>query len=87
MRTITKRKIEALGWFDDGDRQTTGLIKVHTRLELGPGEPDPGKTQYFVGTILKSDKPYKDALKIIETGEEITEKQAKEIMEEKYARN
>lgn len=87
-RTITRRKIEALGWFDDGEHQTTGLIKVHTRLELGPGaETDPGKTQYFVGTILKTEDAFKDARTIIENGKEITAKQAQEIMEKEHARN
>lgn len=87
-RTITKRKITALGWFDDGEHQTTGLIKVHTRRELGPGaETDPGQTQYFVGTILKTEDAHADACTIIETGKEITEKQAQEMMEKNNARN
>lgn len=80
-RTITKRSITALGWFEDGERQITGLIKVHTRLELGPGaETDPGKTQYFVGTILKTEDAFKDARTIIETGKEISKSAAEEII-------
>ena len=86
-RTITKRKITALGWFDDGEHQTTGLIKVHTHRELGPDAADPGKTQYFVGTIVKTEDAHADACTIIETGKEITEKQAREMMEKKHARN
>jgi len=80
-RTITKRSITALGWFDDGEHQTTGLIKVHTRRELGPGaETDPGQTQYFVGTIQKTEDAHADACTIIETGKEISKSAAEEII-------
>lgn len=83
-RTITRRKITALGWFDDGEHQTTGLIKVHTRREFWPGaETDPGQTQYFIGTIQKTEDAHADACTIIETGKEISKSEAEEIIKEK----
>lgn len=79
MRTITRRRIEALGWFDDGEK-TTGVLKVYTWCELGPDATDPGRTQYFVGTIKKTEDAHADACKIIETGKEISEDAANEII-------
>lgn len=82
-RTITKRKITALGWFDDGENQITGLIKVETHYEIKPGVEDMrylGKTQYFVGTILKTEDAHADACTIIETGKEISKSAAEEII-------
>lgn len=89
-RTITRRKITALGWFDDGKRKTTGLIKVEIHYETKPGVKDPRyleTTHYFVGTIIKTEDAFKDARTIIDTGKEITQKQAQEMMEKRNARN
>lgn len=83
-RTITKRKITALGWFDDGEHQTTGLIKVETHHETKPGVKDMRyleTTQYFIGTILKTEDAHADACTIIETGKEISKSAAEEIIE------
>lgn len=85
-RTITKRKITALGWFDDGENQTTGVIKVETTqtipvVNLYGQTPDgPKITQYFVGTIQKTEDAFKDARTIIETGKSISESAAEEII-------
>ena len=85
-RTITKRKITALGWFDDDGHQTTGLIKVETTqgisvVNLDGETPDgPKITQYFVGAIQKTEDAHADACTIIETGKEISKSAAEEII-------
>lgn len=82
-RTITRRKITALGWFDDGKRKTTGLIKVEIHYETTAGIKDPRyleTTHYFVGTIVKTEDAHADACTIIDTGKEISQAAAEEII-------
>ena len=82
-RTIIKRKITALGWFDGEENQKTGVIKVETYNEIKPGVEDMRylrKTQYFLGAITITEDAHADACKIIETGKVISKDEAEEII-------
>lgn len=82
-RTIIKRNITALGWFDGEEHQTTGVIKVETYPEIEPGVEDMRylrTIEYFVGTIQKTEDAHADACTIIETGKEISKSEAEEFI-------
>ena len=84
-RTFTKRKIQAIGWHTMPDGSVVGLIRVDitetddTNQELG--------TKYFIGSVAKTDLPYKDAKKIIDGGLEFPEKWIEELTKGENARN
>lgn len=68
-RTITRRRISAVGWQQLPDGRTVGLIRV----EVTQTDDDTQTlgTKYYMGAVEKSSEPYKDAKAIIDTGYEL----------------
>lgn len=67
-RTITKRKISAVGWHTMADGSIVGLIRVE--VTQTDDEAQTLGTKYYIGSVKEPTEPYKDAKAIIETGRE-----------------
>ena len=80
-RTITRRRISAIGWHTMPDGSITGLIKVEITTPAGK-EHAP---KYYIGSVKEPTTPHDDAVKIINNGrkfpkawlEELTKKGTK----------
>lgn len=65
-RTITRRKVSAVGWHTMADGSMLGLIRVE--VTQTDDEAQSLGTQYYIGAVKEPSEPYNDAKKIIGTG-------------------
>ena len=68
-RTITKRRINAVGWHTMADGSIVGLIRVE--VTQTDDEAQTLGTKYYIGSVKEPTEPYKDAKAIIDTGLEL----------------
>ena len=80
-RTITKRKISAVGWHTMPDGSIVGLIRVE--ITQTDDENQQLGTKYYIGAVAEPGEPYEDAKKIIDTGREFPQEWLNELIPRK----